>query len=143
MSVSELLAELKECGVELVATEGQLRYRPREAVTSQPLDQLKKHKPQLMKLLESEQYRFQGGDCYSEDSHPEVRNLIAGGWKPKEHCGKTIWESPENGFWYSQDMALELLRLDPLAQPPYTWRVARGGGFWVSTRVRRDRAPPR
>jgi len=33
MSASELLAGLRECGVELVASEGQLRYRPREAVT--------------------------------------------------------------------------------------------------------------
>ena len=41
-------------------------------------------------------------------STPEVRKLQAAGWKPKERCGKIIWQSPENGFWYSQEMALQL-----------------------------------
>ncbi len=127
MSASELLAGLRECGVELVATGGQLRYRPREAVTPQLLDHLREHKPELLKLLGSEQYKLQGVNCYSEDSRLEVRNLIAAGWKPKERCGKTIWQSPENGFWYSRDMALELLRLDPLANAPLS-EHPRGGG---------------
>ena len=112
MSASELLAELRECGVELVATGGQLRYRPREAVTPQLLDQIKKHKPELLKLLESEQHKLQGGDCYPEYlSDVQSRKLKAAGWKPKERCGKTIWQSPENGFWHSQDMAMHLQEL--------------------------------
>lgn len=41
---------------------------------------------------------------------PEGRKLEASGWKPKERCGKTIWASPENGFWYSEEMALLRLR---------------------------------
>ena len=40
---------------------------------------------------------------------PETHKLQTTGWKPKERCGKTIWQSPEYGFWYSQEMALVLL----------------------------------
>ena len=109
MSASELLAGLRDCGVELVATEGQLRYRPREVVTPQLLDQIKKHKPDLLKLLESEQHKLQGGDCYPEYlADLPSRKLKAAGWKPKERYGKTIWQSPEIVFWYSQDMAMHL-----------------------------------
>jgi hypothetical protein len=145
MSASELLAELRECGVELVATEGQLRYRPREAITPQLLDQIKKHKPSLMWLLESEQYRLQGVNYYSEDSHPEVSSLKAVGWKPKERCGKTIWQSPENDFWYSLDMAIHLQApgqiVDPgfwprsfaLFNPHATIRFRSGEGRYVET----------
>jgi len=109
MSASELLAELRKCSVELVATGGQLRYRPREAVTPQLLDQIKKHKPELLKLLESEQCNVQEATQYLDDlSSPEFRKPRTAGWKPKERCGKTIWQSPQNGFWYSQEMALRL-----------------------------------
>ena len=109
MSASELLAGLRECGVELVVTGDQLRYRPREAVTSLLLDQIKKHKPELLELLKSEQDKRQEATQYSDDlSSPEVRKLKTAGWKPKERCGKTIWQSPDNGFWYSQAMAMHL-----------------------------------
>ena len=40
---------------------------------------------------------------------PETHKLQTTGWKPKERCGKTIWQSPESSFWYSQEMALVLL----------------------------------
>ncbi len=40
---------------------------------------------------------------------PEARKLLAAGWKPKERCGKTIWESRDNGFYYSQEMAIHFL----------------------------------
>ena len=141
MSASELLVELREYGVQLVATGGELRYRPREAVTPQLLDDLREHKPELLQLLESEQYKLQGVNCYSEDSRPEVRNLIAVGWKPKERCGKTIWGSPENGFWYSQEMALELLRLDPLAQSPHYQRIPEVESFEFLRRDIQTRIP--
>src|SRR5215212_9282962 len=39
----------------------------------------------------------------------DERRLIAAGWEPKERCGKTIWKRPENGFYYSQEMAVRLL----------------------------------
>jgi hypothetical protein len=38
----------------------------------------------------------------------EERRLTAAGWKPKERCGKTIYQSPKRGFWYSQKIALHL-----------------------------------
>jgi hypothetical protein len=40
---------------------------------------------------------------------PQARKLLAAGWEPKERCGKTIWESPEDGFYYSQEMAEHFL----------------------------------
>ncbi len=40
------------------------------------------------------------------------RRLLAAGWEPRVRCGKTIWASPQSGFWYSEEMALELLQLD-------------------------------
>jgi hypothetical protein len=40
---------------------------------------------------------------------PQIRKLRAADWKPKERCGKTIWESPNNGFYYSQEMAAHFL----------------------------------
>ena len=86
MSASKLLAELGECGVELVVTGDQLRYRPREAVTSLLLNQIREYKPELLK---SEQCKRQEATQYSDDlSSPEVRKLKIAGWKPKERCGK-------------------------------------------------------
>src|SRR5215208_8260185 len=40
------------------------------------------------------------------------RGLVAAKWTPRTRCGKTIWASPQTGFWYLEEMALELLRLD-------------------------------
>ncbi len=40
---------------------------------------------------------------------PEATRLVAAGWTSKERLGKTIWQSPQNGFWYSQEMASRLL----------------------------------
>jgi hypothetical protein len=42
----------------------------------------------------------------------EARELEAAGREPKERCGKTIWANPQTGLWYSEEMALELLRLE-------------------------------
>lgn len=43
---------------------------------------------------------------------PVHRRLVAAGWEAKARCGKTIWASPQTGYWYSEEMAVELLRLD-------------------------------
>jgi hypothetical protein len=43
---------------------------------------------------------------------PEYLRLLAAGWVPKVRRGKTIWASPQTEFWYSEAMALQLLRLD-------------------------------
>ncbi len=40
----------------------------------------------------------------------EERGLIAAGWKPKERGGLVIWANPERGFYYSQEVALHLLK---------------------------------
>jgi hypothetical protein len=43
---------------------------------------------------------------------PEQAHLLAAGWEPKVRCDRTIWESPRTGFWYSEEVALEMVRLD-------------------------------
>ena len=40
---------------------------------------------------------------------PEEIDLVAAGWTPKKRLGKSIWQSPENEFWYSQEIAWQLL----------------------------------
>ena len=40
----------------------------------------------------------------------EERRLIAAGWKPKVRGGLIIWANPETGFYYSQKVALHLLK---------------------------------
>ncbi len=39
----------------------------------------------------------------------EEIGLVAASWTLKERLGKTIWQRPQNGFWYSQEMASRLL----------------------------------
>ncbi len=39
----------------------------------------------------------------------EEIGLVAAGWTRKERLGKSIWQSPQNGFWYSREMASRLL----------------------------------
>ncbi len=36
--------------------------------------------------------------------------LIAAGWKPKERGGLVIWANPKTGFYYSEEVALHLLK---------------------------------
>lgn len=38
----------------------------------------------------------------------DEQRLIAAGWKPKERGGKIIWQSLDNGFYYSQEFAVYL-----------------------------------
>jgi hypothetical protein len=40
----------------------------------------------------------------------EERKLIAAGWKPKERGRLVIWANPKTGFYYSQEVALHLLK---------------------------------
>ncbi len=44
-----------------------------------------------------------------EPHSSEETGLVAAGWTLKGRLGKNVWQSPENGFWYSQEMALALL----------------------------------
>ena len=40
---------------------------------------------------------------------PQARKLLTASWKPKERCGKIIWQRPNNGFYYSKEVGLHLL----------------------------------
>ena len=48
MTTTELLIELRRCGVELVAAGERLRYRPRGAVGPNLLDELRRHKREIL-----------------------------------------------------------------------------------------------
>ena len=54
MSVHALLVELQRRHVQLVADGERLRFRPRQAVTSELRDALVEHKRELLALLETE-----------------------------------------------------------------------------------------
>jgi hypothetical protein len=62
MSAKALLEELRERGVELVPDGDRLRYRPKQATTTDLLDRLKAHKQQLLKLLEWERRKLEETD---------------------------------------------------------------------------------
>ena len=59
MTARALLEELRSQGVELAADGDQLRYRPKDAVGLELLDQLKKEKVNLLKLLSWEQHELE------------------------------------------------------------------------------------
>ena len=59
MSARELLEELRESGVELVAEGDNLRYRAKEAVTADLLNCLRQNKSGLLALLERERRRLE------------------------------------------------------------------------------------
>jgi hypothetical protein len=40
----------------------------------------------------------------------EHMELRAVGWEPVERGGVAIWQCPDHGFYYSQDVAVELVR---------------------------------
>ena len=44
------------------------------------------------------------------DRFAERRELIAAGWDPRDVEGRLVWQSPANGYWYPQDLALQLAR---------------------------------
>jgi hypothetical protein len=45
-----------------------------------------------------------------DDRFAERRELIAAGWDPRDVEGRLVWQSPANGYWYPQDLALQLAR---------------------------------
>ena len=106
MSVQDLLEELAALDVELRADGDHLRYEgPEEAVTPELLNRLRQHKAELIKTLADEK-RCRGHILQLD---PPIHQLVVAGWSPKERCGKTIYQSPKSGFWYSEKMALVLL----------------------------------
>ena len=46
----------------------------------------------------------------ADEKSREASALLEAGWTPKMRCGKRIWESPDRRGWYSQEMALHLLK---------------------------------
>ncbi len=93
MNARALLDELRALDVRLTA-EGDLLgiNAPAGSITDQMKTVLVENKPRLLELLERER-----------------RKLEAAGFKPKERCGKIIWQRLDNGFYVSQEAALHFL----------------------------------
>jgi hypothetical protein len=107
MNARTTLEGLKHLGIELRADGDHLHYEgPEEAITPELLDRLREHKAKLIKMLTNEEGCQ---EVYARPKELSMHQLTETGWESKERCGKTIWQSPENGFWYSQEMALVLL----------------------------------
>ncbi len=116
MNLRALLEELERLGVELRAVGDDLEYEgPEEAITPELLKQLKAHKTSLMAACGKTNVGAKEGRnlaetaCMRSASDPEVRKLLSADWEPKERCGKLIWRHPDNGFYYSQEMAVHFL----------------------------------
>jgi hypothetical protein len=45
-----------------------------------------------------------------DDKYAERRELVAAGWEPKDAEDTVVWKSPSNGYWYPQDLAVQLSR---------------------------------
>jgi tubulysin polyketide synthase-like protein len=117
MSVRALLEELERLGVELRAAGDDLEYEgPEEAITPELLERLKAHKAGLLVACGKTNVGTREGrnlaetTCMGLTSDPEVRKLLAAGWEAKGRCGKPIWRHPDNGFYYSQEMAAHFLK---------------------------------
>lgn len=46
----------------------------------------------------------------SDERNEERLELEAAGWWPEDRYGETVWQNPENGFWYTQGVAVTILR---------------------------------
>jgi hypothetical protein len=104
MSAGAIVEELERLGVELRVAGDDLEYEgPEEAITPELLNRLRRHKTELVRVLSGDH-----ASGLAVELGPAACELRAAGWKHKERCGKTIWQSPVNSFWYSQDMAMHL-----------------------------------
>ena len=52
--------------------------------------------------------RREGGSL--DRNEEERRSLEEAGWEPDDGEGGTIWRHPEDGKWYEQQRAVQLLR---------------------------------
>jgi|SRR5215217_4201910 len=116
MSAAALLAELRRLRVEIEANGERLRYAgPEGAISPELIGRLKAHKAELISVCGKtavgarEDRNLAETVCKRPTLDTVVRKLLAGGWEPKERCGKLIWKHPDNGFYYSQEMAVHLL----------------------------------
>ncbi len=105
MSVRAVLEDLERLGIELRVVGNDLEYEgPEESITAELLERLKVYKADLMAVCGKR-------EMVEEDKQPgEFKwKLLAAGWQPKERCGKTIWQRPDDGFYVSQEAALHFL----------------------------------
>ena len=116
MSVGAIVEELERLSVELRVAGGDLEYEgPEKAITPELLERLKAYKADLIAICTKAETVAEEGRKHSEDvrmqatADPEACKLSAAGWEPKERCGKVIWKRPDNGFYFSQEMASHLL----------------------------------
>jgi hypothetical protein len=116
MRVGAIVEELERLGVELRAVGYDLEYEgPEEAISPELLERLKAHKADLVAIFSKTETVAEVDRKPAEAvsmrsaADPEAHKLSAAGWKPKERCGKTIWECPDNGFYYLQKMAMHFL----------------------------------
>jgi hypothetical protein len=93
MNARTLLDELRAVDVKFTADGDRLHVdAPAGSITDQMRTALVENKPGLLELLEWER-----------------RKLEVAGFKPKERCGKIIWQRPDDGFYVSQEAALHFL----------------------------------
>jgi len=111
-----MVEELERLGVKLRVAGGDLEYEgPEEAITPELLERLKAYKADLIAICAKTETVAEEGRQPGEDvrmqatADPEACKLSAAGWEPKERCGKVIWKRPDNGFYFSQEMASHLL----------------------------------
>ena len=117
MSVGAMVEELERLGVKLRVAGGDLEYEgPERAITPELLERLKAYKADLIAICaktetvaEEGRKPGEGMRMRATTADPEACKLSAAGWEPKERCGKVIWKRPDNGFYYSQEMASHLL----------------------------------
>lgn len=101
MTVTDLLTELRQCGIELEARGEQLRYRPKDALTPDQRAVIHEHKAELVALLSkredlpepSRRSRLAASGLHHNDvqSHDEVlflfaTELIADPSRAREDC---------------------------------------------------------
>ena len=116
MSARAIVEELERLGVELRAVGNDLEYEgPEETISAELLERLKAHKADLVAIYSKPETVAEEGCKPAEvvrlwtAADPETRKLLAAAWKPKERCEKIIWKHPDNGFYYSQEMAVHYL----------------------------------
>jgi hypothetical protein len=52
----------------------------------------------------------EGRHSVSDERDEERLELEAAGWRPEDRYGETVWQNSESGFWYSQRVAITILR---------------------------------
>src|SRR5689334_303673 len=90
MSAAEVLADLGHLGVQLQVVGDRLRYWPQAAVPPELLDQIKLHKPDLVKLLNEARW--------AEHTHPGFDRTVL--YDTAHHDGTLVWDDDTDPFWW-------------------------------------------